>query len=293
MPIEWDASVVERVARLVAMTIAVLGILLLMGAALNSNVHPDADAYWLAAQRIRDGHELYSGPTGDETEIYRYAPWFAYAWVPLTYLGREGAFLAWRAILLLGTLAAVWPLLRRPNPAAVTLAILLGGLLITNLPAANVTPLVVGSLAIGLRTRAGPVILGVAGSLKLFPLIFVAGYLAERRWLEALTATVIGLALWLHVLAFTFVGDYAQVARASFFVGGVSLYSVSPIIWAAVAGSIGLALLRMIRERSGWTWLTSAIAIPLAVPRVWLPDAAYILAGIGASRANQSGQEGR
>ena len=95
---------IERVARITAMTVAALGILLLLGAALSSNVQPDADAYWHAAQRLRDGQALYGGPRGDETEIYRYAPWFAFAWVPLTYLGQDGAYLVWRGILVLSTL---------------------------------------------------------------------------------------------------------------------------------------------------------------------------------------------
>ena len=97
------AIVAERWARFAALALAILGVLLLMGAALSSDVQPDADAYWLAAQRLREGIPLYSGGGTDETEIYRYAPWFAYAWVPMTYLGYDGAMLAWRAILLLAT----------------------------------------------------------------------------------------------------------------------------------------------------------------------------------------------
>ena len=31
---------------------------------------------------------------------------------------------------------------------------------------------------------------------------------------------------------------------------------------------------------SRWTWLAAGAAIPLAVPRVWLPDAAYVLIGL-------------
>ena len=270
---------IERVARLTAMTVAAVGILLLLGAALNSNVQPDADAYWLAAQRLRDGHALYGGPRGDETEIYRYAPWFAYAWVPLTYLGQDLAYSVWRSILVLSTLAAVWPLLRRPTPAAITLSVLLGGLLLTNLPAANVTPLIVGMLTAGLRTRVGPVILGLAGSLKLFPLVFVAGYVSERRWLAAAVAIAVASMLWLNILAFDIL-LYTQIGGPSFYVGGVSIFGVSPLMWVGVAGTLGLLLLSLVARRSPWAWMASAAAIPLAVPRVWLPDAAYLLTGV-------------
>jgi hypothetical protein len=270
---------IERVARLIAMTVAVLGVILLMGAALNGHVQPDADAYWHAALRIRDGQALYGGPRGDETEIYRYAPWFAFAWVPLTYLGQDAAYVVWRGILLLSTAVAIWPLVRRPNAASVTLAILLGGLLVTNLPAANVTPLIVGALAVGLRTRLGPVILGLAGSLKLFPLVLVAGYVAERRWLAAAIAIGVAGVLWLQVLAFD-LRLYMQIGGPAFYLGGVSLLRVSPFLWAPVAVATAGLVVALARRRSPWTWLAAAAAIPLAVPRVWLPDAGYVLVGV-------------
>ena len=272
-------TMVERVARLVAMTVVVLGVLLLMGAALNSNVQPDADAYWHAALRIRDGQALYGGPRGDETEIYRYAPWFAFAWVPLTYLGQDAAYVVWRGILLLSTAVAIWPLVRRPGAASVTLAILLGGLLVTNLPAANVTPLIIGALAAGLRTRLGPVILGLAGSLKLFPLVLVAGYLAERRWVAAAVAIGVAGVLWIHVLAFD-LRLYLEIGGPAFYLGGVSLLRVSPLLWVPIAVVAAGCLLALAVRGSRWTWLAAAAAIPLAVPRVWLPDAGYVLVGV-------------
>jgi len=275
---------VERIARLVAFVAAALGVVVLIGAALSVDVHPDAEAYWLAANRLRDGLELYRGPGGDETEIYRYAPWFAFAWIPLTYLGHDGALVAWRAILLAGSIAAVWPLVRRPSPASVTLALLIGGLLVSELPAANVTPLMVGLLVVGIRSQVGPILLGLAASLKLFPLLLVAGYVAERRWLHAAVAIGVASMLWLNILAFD-VLLYTQIGGPTFYVGGVSLYSVSPLLWLPVALGSAAALVVLAVRRSRWTWLAAGAAIPLAVPRVWLPDAAYVL--IGASSVDR------
>lgn len=269
-------------ARLIALTVAVLGVILLMGAALSSHVQPDADAYWHAAQRLREGQALYGGPRGDETEVYRYAPWFAFAWVPLTYLGQDAAYLIWRGVLVFSTVVAIWPLVRRPTPASLTLAILLGGLLFTNLPAANVTPLIVGALAAGLRTRLGPVILGLAGSLKLFPLVLLAGYLAERRWRSAAVAVGVAAALWLNVLAFD-LGLFMQIGGPSFYLGGVSLLRVSPVLWVPVAVAAAVVVIALAMRGSPWTWLAAAAAIPLAVPRVWLPDAGYVLLGVSSN----------
>ena len=270
---------IERAARLIAITAAVLGVIVLIGAAVSSHVQPDADAYWHAAQRLRDGQALYGGPRGDETEIYRYAPWFAFAWVPLTYLGQDAAFVVWRGILLASTLVAVWPLLRRPSPASITLTILVGGLLVSNLPAANVTPLIVGALVAGVRSRAGPLLLGLAGSLKLFPLVLLAGFVAERRWLAAVVATVVTAVLWLTVLAFD-MPLYLQMGSPTFYVGGISLFAVSPLLWLPVAVAAAVIVLALAFRGSPWTWLAAGAAIPLAVPRVWLPDAAYVLVGL-------------
>lgn len=278
---------IVRYAPLVAMTAAVLGVLLLIGAALSADVQPDADAYWLAAQRLRDGEALYGGSRADETEIYRYAPWFAFAWVPLTFFDKEVAFLLWRATLVLATVFAVRPLLRRPTPASLTLSVLMGGLLLSNLPAANATPLIVGMLVAGLRTNVGPVILGLAASLKLFPLILVAGYVAERRWLAAAVSIGVASMLWLNILAFD-VLVYTQIGGPSFYVGGVSLFGVSPLLWLAVAGSVALLLARLVIARSRWAWVAASAAIPAVVPRVWLPDAAYILVGAAAARHSDS-----
>lgn len=272
---------IERAARLIAITTAVLGVIVLIGAALSSHVQPDADAYWHAAIRLRDGQALYGGPRGDETEIYRYAPWFAFAWVPLTYLGQDAAYVLWRGILLASTLVAIWPLLRRPSAASITLTILVGGLLVSNLPAGNVTPLIVGALVAGVRSRAGPLLLGLAGSLKLFPLVLLAGYVAERRWLAAVMATLTTVVLWVSVLAFD-LPLYLQMGSPSFYVGGISLFAVSPLLWLPVAVAAGAIVLALAFRGSSWTWLAAGAAIPLAVPRVWLPDAAYVLVGLVA-----------
>jgi hypothetical protein len=199
--------------------------------------------------------------------------------VPLTYLDHDTAFAVWRAILLAGALAAVWPLLRRPSPASIVLAILMGGMLVSELPAANVTPLMVGMLVVGLRSRVGPILLALTASLKLFPLLLVAGYVAERRWLHAAVAIGATGMLWLNILAFD-VLLYVQIGGPSFYVGGISLYSVSPLLWLPIAAATGAVVVAMAVRRSQWTWLAAGAAIPLAVPRVWLPDATYVLVGV-------------
>lgn len=266
------------VARLAAFAIAVLGSVLLIGAGFTPDVQPDADAYWHAAQRLREGGPLYLTAGPDETEIYRYAPWFAFAWLPLTYLSQDAAYLIWRGVLLLAAIAAVVPLLRRPSPAAITLSVLVFSLLVSNLPAGNVTTLMIGVLALGLPTRAGPYLLGAAASLKVFPILLVAGYLAERRWREAAIAVAVAAVLWAHVLVFG-LSTYptTTVSGESFYLGGVSLLAIHPALLFLGLAGLGLVGAWMVIHGSSWTWLLAAAAIPTVVPRVWLPDAAWVV----------------
>lgn len=264
----------DRVGRLAALAVAALGVVLLIGSGMSPGVKPDADAYWLAALRLREGEPLYLpiSAYADEIDIYRYAPWFAYAWVPLTWLPQEVAYLVWRGLLLGGAVAAGVPLLRTRTAAGFVLALLMVGLLASNNQAANVTPLIVGALALLLPTRAGPVALGVAGSLKIFPLLFVAGYVAERRWRDMAVALGVAGVLWAHVLAFGF-GDYPTEW------GGVSFYRLAPLLWPVVAVAVLGGLAWLVLRRSPWSWLVAGSAIPVVVPRVWIPDAAYVVPG--------------
>jgi hypothetical protein len=260
----------ERWARLLAFALAALGAVVLIGAGWIPEVRPDADAYWLAAQRLRDGEPLYAATYADDIEIYRYAPWFAYAWVPLTYLPQAIAYDLWRVLLAVAAVAALLPVLRRWSPAAMTLGLLMGGLLAGALPAANVTTLMVGALALALPRSAGPIVLGLAGSLKVFPLVFVAGYVAERRWRDAALALAVAAVLWAQALLFD-LGSYPMVF------GGVSLYRVAPAVWPLVAVAVVIVIAALVVRGSRWTWLAAAAVFPVLVPRVWLPDAAYVL----------------
>ena len=264
----------ERAGRLVALAVAALGVVLLIGSGMSPGVKPDADAYWQAALRLREGEALYLpiSAYADEIDIYRYAPWFAYAWVPLTWLPQEVAYTVWRGLLLAGAVAAGVPLVRTRTAAGFVMALLMVGLLASNNQAANVTPLIVGALALALPTRAGPVVVGLAGSLKIFPLLLVAGYVAERRWRDAAVSLGVAAVLWLHVLAFG-AADYPTGW------GGVSFYRLAPVLWPAVAALLLGSLAWLVVRRSPWSWLVAGAAIPVVVPRVWIPDAAYVVPG--------------
>jgi len=55
----------------------------------------DGGAYYDAASRLTHGQPLYPPINPEAHEVYRYAPWFAVAWIPLTALPRDFALHAW------------------------------------------------------------------------------------------------------------------------------------------------------------------------------------------------------
>lgn len=74
----------------------------------------DADAYWNAALRLRDGLPLY--PPIDQQDLpttYRYAPWLAWLWVPITFLPHEFVQVGWRALMFACAAGACIPAIRR------------------------------------------------------------------------------------------------------------------------------------------------------------------------------------
>jgi hypothetical protein len=153
----------------------------------------DIGAYLQAAVRLRDGLPLYA-PVADPSFVYRYAPWFAAAWIPMTFLPRLAVEVAWALILMGATLATVWQF--RRSAAEVCLALLLGGLLYRTAGWGNVQPLVVVALLYLLPTRAGPWTVGVVASLKLLPILFLAVYAWRRDWRSVGIGLGVAVLLW-------------------------------------------------------------------------------------------------
>ena len=159
----------------------------------------DIGAYLQAAVRLRHGMPLYAA-MADPSLVYRYAPWFAAAWIPMTYLPRLAVEVVWAFILLGATLASVWQF--RHSTAEVCLALLLGGILYRTAGWANVQPLVVVALVYLLPTRAGPWTVGVAASLKVLPILFLALYAWRRDWRSVGIGLGVAVLLWAPALFF-------------------------------------------------------------------------------------------
>ena len=97
-----------RYARLIAIAVIVaIGVNSIVYAIFDWHL-ADMHVYQDAALRIRAGEPLYGGDV-DALSAYRYAPWFAYAWVPLTYLPQAVIDVGWSVFLLAGSALALWP----------------------------------------------------------------------------------------------------------------------------------------------------------------------------------------
>jgi hypothetical protein len=226
----------------------------------------DVDAYWGAAMRLRHAEPLYADLGITSSRVYRYAPWFAYAWVPLTYLPRTLVQAGWLILLIAASIAAIQPLVATRSLPGVLLAILLGSTLAFACHKGNVQPLVVAGLVHGLRRRTGPFMIGIAASLKATPLILALVYAGRRQWGRfglALAATAL---LTGPMLLFDLSGypvDPGPVAGP--------LRELGTLPWLIAV--VGLAALVVARAR----WIIGATGVMLALPRLLPYDPSYFL----------------
>ena len=237
----------------------------------------DANAYWNAAERLRHGEPLYVlvDPAADETIAYRYAPWLAWLWVPLTYLPRLAVQVGWSALLIAAAAVALWPLARIRSAAAICLLFLLGGLLVRTASTGNIHVLLIAALVWGLPRRSGPVWVGVAASLKIAPLAYVLVYLGRRQWRRAGVALFVSGLLFAPALLYD-LSHYPVDPGESF-----SLLSLAgPLPWALVAGGAALGTLLLSATRFGWS--SAAVAVIAATPRLDYYDLTYLLVGLNA-----------
>jgi hypothetical protein len=242
----------------------------------------DVEAYWAAALRLRSGEPLYA-PVVDinAPDVYRYAPWFAALWVPLTYMPRALVEAAWSAALLLASAAATFQLIRVPSVAALSAGALLGSFLIQISSRGNVHPLLIAALVLGVERRSGPLWIAVAASLKAVPLLYVIVYATRRQWRRAIATTVL-TGLLIAPMLVVGVAGYTTDPGWSW-----SAYTVSPALFtvvalASVAGGVAAAL-----HWRPHAWLAMSIAVIFSLPRMFLYDMTFVIVGAARPRASE------
>ena len=243
----------------------------------------DMDAYWNAAMRLRSGAPLYpDNPDDTVATVYRYAPWFAYVWWPLTYLPKTAVAIGWSVVLLCATAAALWPVVRRPTPASVSAAAILGPLLLSIAAVGNVQPIVVAGLVFGLERRSGPAWIAMAASLKAVPFLFVVVYAARHEWGRMAAAIVITTMLVGHMLLFDLSNYPADPGQLT-----ISLYNRLPVVWAATAVAAVTLTCMLAGRRSPFTWLAASVSVIAALPRTFGYDFTFVIAAL-AQRPDRS-----
>lgn len=239
----------------------------------------DMDAYWNAAMRIRDGDPLFPQLSDvSAPDVYRYAPWFAALWVPLTHLPKVVVSILWSIILVGAVLACLKPLLRL-DLTSIAAATFFGSFLVWGASIGNVQPLLVAGLLYTVDRRAGPLVIGVTASLKAVPILFVLLYVGRREWGRAAVALGCALVLTASFLLvdLTHYPSAPGDAPSPLFALSPILFGVALVLVAAVA--IRLASLRSAHDRLG-----AAGAALAALPRITLLDLPLLLVGVRPER---------
>lgn len=243
----------------------------------------DIGAYLAAAERIKHGEPLYLASLNpDSYLVFRYAPWFAWAWVPLTYLPRHLVEIGWAAVLAVASVSILVGLLRLRSVAAVGLALILTPWLLSLVQVGNIQPLVVAALAFGMSRRWGPVWIGVTAALKIVPGLFALVYVARRQWQRVAIAIVAAAILAAPFLLYDLSGYKTDPGRS------YSLYYyVSPVAWIVAAAASGVLAVVLAVRRSPYIWVAAAVAVMLAGPRTHVTYTTYLVVGLLGGTADR------
>lgn len=244
----------------------------------------DMNAYWDAALRLRAGEPLYPAYADPSApEVYRYSPWFAQLWIPITLLPRELVNAAWGTLLAVATAVSLVPLLRTRSAVGIAAAALIGSHLLLNARYGNVQPLMIAALVWGAERRSGPLWIAIAASLKFFPLLYVLIYVGRREWGRAAATLALTGVLVAPIFLFD-LGAYITTPVAT----PLSLYTISPLVWAAGAAVAFVAALVLAWRRSRFAWLAAGTAVLLCPPQGHLSYTSFLLVGTRGERSPAS-----
>jgi hypothetical protein len=257
-----------RLARTVALAVILgIGIVNLYWAVTQWTLS-DAGAYWNAAMRLQEGGELYPVLADvDASEVYRYAPWFAWLAVPFTFLPIQVAGAIWSVILLT---ASGWALLPLVNARAWLLVAFFGPILIGISAVGNVQALIIAWLLHGVERRSGPLWIALAASLKVTPILLVAVYAGRRQIGRAIVTLALSALLWAPALLYDLSGYTTSAGQAASLVQW-------PIVYVIATGALVLITIVFAAGRFGW--LTASVATVVALPRLFVYDVSFLMLG--------------
>ena len=235
----------------------------------------DVSAYWEAALRLRAGEPLYVPGAANESDLYRYAPWFAYAWIPLTFLPHDAVLMGWVALMVAASVLSTAPLLRRGLAGACAFA-LLTPFQLEGAAYGNVQPLLVLMLVWGVERRSGPLWIAIGASLKAVPAVLALVYLARGEWRRAVVTVALTALLTAPMLLHDLSGYSTQPGA-----GQLSLVVISPALYLVAAVAASVAIFPLARSR--FAWLAGGVAVAAWLPRFLTYEIGFVLVGAAGS----------
>jgi hypothetical protein len=236
----------------------------------------DMDAYWNAAMRLRDGEPLYRPGVATDSDLYRYAPWFAAIWIPLTYLPKDPVLLGWMVLCLGAAVLSVAPLLREGPAGWAALAFLLPFQL-EGAAFGNVQPILVLALLWGAPRRSGPLWLALGASLKIVPIVLALVYAGRGEWRRAFLSLALTAILVAPMLLFDLTGYSTDIGA-----GQLSLLTVSPWLFGAVL--VVALVATFLRAGGRYAWAIGSLAMMLALPRFLIYEISFAAVGLTKDR---------
>lgn len=271
--------VMKRVARRLP---AALALFICVGYGLGNTIWsatvweiPDVGAYWNAAIRLREGAALYPEFADvNASEVYRYAPWFAYAWIPLTYLPRWMVDGGWSAVLVGASISVLLPAFWLGDRAAIAFTAIIGSFMILIASRGNVQPLMILVLAFGVERRSGPFWIALCASLKATPILYALVYAMRGEWMKfAVTISLTGILV--APIALFDLTAYTTDPGISH-----SLYSLSPILFGMVAVISVLVAIYIAWRHRPWAWLAVSVAVIFCLPRYFPYELTFLFVGL-------------
>jgi hypothetical protein len=245
----------------------------------------DVAAYNGAAERLLHGQPLYPPLTDQRSaDVYRYAPWFAVAWMPMLVLSAPVRDVLWSVILVAGCVAAAWPMLSHPRLLVTVMGAFAAVWLLGAAKYGNVEPLMVALLVWGIPRRWGPLAVGVAASLKVAPILLVAVWVGRREWGKVVTALVVAAVLLAPMLLFN-LSHYPIEATAL-----ISIRRAwGDVAW--VGSTAALALIAIVLSRTRFAWFAGDLAVLAAYPQLPLYRLGILLVGTQPGAGTKPGAE--
>jgi hypothetical protein len=241
----------------------------------------DVQAYWGAAERLRAGLPLYAPVESP----YQYSPWFAFLWIPLTYLPRDLVTWTWLLILAASVVWLALPLLR--SYAGLLLAMLVIPQVMEYAWIGNVDALMLLALTL-LNRRIGPVVVGLAASLKITPIAFVLVYLVRREWVKAGVSCLVAAIFSAPILLFDLSAVNVGTGMTPY-----SLWGAGPIVGAVTTTALVLGCAYFVWRDRSLASVASAVVAMLGNPRVNLYNIGYLLVPAHTARLRADSPNGK